>query len=638
MACGSTIEMILKEYKGLTKEDIQACLLFATKYIYREYCGKNLIIKMRPFFHSDFLFFMNKRIKTQEKMNDIFISYARQDEAAARNICQALEKLGWSVWWDQKIPAGATFREDIQNELNNSKCILVLWSEHAIKSDFVKDEADVGKEKKILIPVLIDNCEIPLGFRQVQTHRMDNVHSACKQSDLETLNSAISKILKQQVESTLPRFSIIPEQLSPMTAKFLIFFSVVLMSFFTAVILSVFFPQPNLEIVIPKMPIIIGGQLVNIIIFFLCLKTYFYFFKELRIVTIIIILLPLCSLFSVGASAYILDKSFTEVLVEICLPDETDDFEMPEFRPTPSIPPVNPEPSPQTPGSNKTEIEPTPETKQIEKTKSTELNKEHSDQTNNQLDDKQVIHHYADITHEIEDSFQNDFDMRFVRIPAGTFEMGSPENEKGRFSNETLHKVTLTQDFYMQTTEVTQGQWKAVMGQNPSHFKNCGDNCPVEQVSWNDVQAFIKRLNVISKGQQYRLPTEAEWEYAARAGSKTAFANGDIQALHCDYDPNLDKMGWYCGNSSKTQPVAQKQANQWHIYDMHGNVWEWCSDYFGKYPSEHLTNPKGPETGASRVVRGGSWIYHARSCRSAYRNWFAPDSRYRSLGFRLVAP
>jgi formylglycine-generating enzyme required for sulfatase activity len=425
-----------------------------------------------------------------------------------------------------------------------------------------------------------------------------------------------------------------------MTAKFLIFFSVVLMSFFTAVILSVFFPQPNLEIVIPKMPIIIGGQLVNIIIFFLCLKTYFYFFKELRIVTIIIILLPLCSLFSVGASAYILDKSFTEVLVEICLPDETDDFEMPEFRPTPSIPPVNPEPSPQTPGSNKTEIEPTPETKQIEKTKSTELNKEHSDQTNNQLDDKQVIHDYADITHEIEDPFQNDFDMHFVRIPAGTFEMGSPENEKGRFSNETLHKVTLTQDFYMQTTEVTQGQWKAVMGENPSFFKNCGDNCPVEQVSWDDVQAFIKRLNAISKGQQYRLPTEAEWEYAARAGSKTAFAFGQcLDTNDANYDGDYPLADCLKGiDRKKTMPVASLRKNDWHLYDMHGNVWEWCSDYYGKYSSEHLTNPKGPETGASRVVRGGGWFSGARGCRSAYRSRGAPDGRSRALGFRLVAP
>jgi formylglycine-generating enzyme required for sulfatase activity len=236
--------------------------------------------------------------------------------------------------------------------------------------------------------------------------------------------------------------------------------------------------------------------------------------------------------------------------------------------------------------------------------------------------------------------FSNSLGMTFVHIPSGTFEMGSPEDEKGRISiRETLHKVTLTQDFFMQTTEVTQGQWKAVMGENPSYFKNCGNNCPVEQVSWNDVQAFIKRLNAISKGQQYRLPTEAEWEYAARAGSKTAFANGDIQEKLCDHDPNLDKMGWYCGNSKgKTHPVAQKQPNQWQLFDMHGNVWEWCSDYFDEYPSEHVTDPMGPVKGASRVVRGGSWVNDAGDCRSAIRSRVAPDDRGGYLGFRLVAP
>ena len=253
--------------------------------------------------------------------------------------------------------------------------------------------------------------------------------------------------------------------------------------------------------------------------------------------------------------------------------------------------------------------------------------------------------------------FSNSLGMTFVHIPSGTFEMGSPEDEKIRKSDETLHKVTLTQDFYMQATEVTQGQWKAVMGENPSYFKDCGDNCPVEQVSWDDVQSFIKRLNAISQGQQYRLPTEAEWEYAARAGSKTAFANGDIQEKYCDYDPNLDKMGWYCGNScvdykggddcsyckgncSKwgPHPVAQKKHNSWNIYDMHGNVWEWCSDYSDDYPSEHVTDPKEPEKGASRVVRGGCWIDFARRCRSAFRLRYVPGYRYGYLGFRLVAP
>ena len=216
--------------------------------------------------------------------------------------------------------------------------------------------------------------------------------------------------------------------------------------------------------------------------------------------------------------------------------------------------------------------------------------------------------------------------------------MGSPENEKGRGNDETPHDVTHTTDYYMQTTEVTQGQWKTVMGENPSSFKNCGESCPVENVSWDDVQAFILRLNNSSK-QNYRLPTEAEWEYAARAGSKTAFANGDIQETGCGLDPNLDKMGWYCGNSNnETHPVAQKQPNAWQLYDMHGNVYEWCSDWFGDYPTYLLTNPIGPDKGSSRVARGGSLDYYAWNCRSAFRFRYEPGYRDRDLGFRLVGP
>lgn len=164
--------------------------------------------------------------------------------------------------------------------------------------------------------------------------------------------------------------------------------------------------------------------------------------------------------------------------------------------------------------------------------------------------------------------------MTFNRIPTGTFMMGSPEDEPMRDSDETQHQVTLTNSYYMQTTEVTQGQWKAVMGSNPSWFSDCGDDCPVEEVSWDDVQEFITELNKLGQGT-YRLPTEAEWESAARAGSMTAFANGDITETGSGYDPNLDAMGWYsCNSDSKTHPVAQKQPNAWGLYDMHGNVWE----------------------------------------------------------------
>lgn len=152
----------------------------------------------------------------------------------------------------------------------------------------------------------------------------------------------------------------------------------------------------------------------------------------------------------------------------------------------------------------------------------------------------------------------NSLGMKFVLIPAGTFIMGSPVNELTRDNDEKQHQVTLTKDFYIQTTEVTQGQWREIMGRNPSNFKNCGDDCPVESVSWNDCQKFILRLNKHEGTNTYRLPTEAEWEYVCRSGSTTAFFNGDIQERECGPDPNLDQIGWYCGNSNKvTHPVAQ---------------------------------------------------------------------------------
>jgi len=235
----------------------------------------------------------------------------------------------------------------------------------------------------------------------------------------------------------------------------------------------------------------------------------------------------------------------------------------------------------------------------------------------------------------------NSLGMTFVRIEPGTFMMGSPEDELGRNSDETQHQVTLTQIYYMQTTEVTQGQWKSVMGsnRNPSYFSDCGDDCPVEYISWNDSQEFIIEMNQRGEGT-YALPTEAQWECAARAGSTTAFANGDITETGCDYEPepNLDAMGWYCYNSnSETHPVAQKQANAWGVYDMHGNVWEWCQDWYDfGYSSDTVTDPEGPSSGSNRVRRGGSWSNGPRYCRSAFRDCNSPDIRYNRIGFRLV--
>lgn len=223
---------------------------------------------------------------------------------------------------------------------------------------------------------------------------------------------------------------------------------------------------------------------------------------------------------------------------------------------------------------------------------------------------------------------RNNLGMEFIYIKPGTFMMGSPSHEKGRYNNEKQHQVTLTRGFYMQTTEVTQGQWKAVMGSNPSRFK--GDDLPVEQISWNDVQEFIRRLNQREGGDKYRLPTEAEWEYACRAGRTTRFSFGDDES-------RLGEYAWYDGNSgSRTHPVAQKKPNAWGLYDMHGNVWEWCQDRYGDYPSGSVTDPEGPSSGSYRVIRGGSWVNEPRFVRSANRGRSYPDYRNYNLGFRLL--
>ncbi len=233
-------------------------------------------------------------------------------------------------------------------------------------------------------------------------------------------------------------------------------------------------------------------------------------------------------------------------------------------------------------------------------------------------------------------TYSNSLGQSFVLIPSGTFTMGSPTSEPGRNKDEAQHEVVITQPYYMQATEVTQAQWKAVMGRNPSHFSSCGDNCPAENISWNDAQDYIVQMNALGEGT-YRLPTEAEWEYASRAGSTTAFGNGEITQTGCSNDPILQSMGWYCYNASnKTHPVAQKTPNAWGLYDMHGNAWEWCHDWYDSYPSQKVTDPTGPSTGSGRLVRGGSWFDNAMVCRSAYRYYSSPTPGDSVNGLRLV--
>ncbi|MDI6687990.1 MAG: formylglycine-generating enzyme family protein [Desulfobacterales bacterium] len=225
---------------------------------------------------------------------------------------------------------------------------------------------------------------------------------------------------------------------------------------------------------------------------------------------------------------------------------------------------------------------------------------------------------------------------KMVYILPGTFMMVSPSNEPERDSDERQHEVTLTKGFYMGVTEVTQGQWKAIMGNNPSRFK--GDNLPVEQVSWNDCQEFIRNLNRQEGGDKYRLPTEAEWEYACRAGTTTPFYTGNcISTDQANYNGNFPMPGCSKGRyREKTIDVASFSPNAWGLYDMHGNVWEWCQNWYGDYPSGNVTDPEGPSNGSYRVDRGGSWLNDAGDCRSADRGSSTPGFGYGSLGYRLA--
>ncbi len=215
-----------------------------------------------------------------------------------------------------------------------------------------------------------------------------------------------------------------------------------------------------------------------------------------------------------------------------------------------------------------------------------------------------------------------------VRVEAGTFTMGAtPEMKEPWDDEKPAHQVTLTNDYYIGKYEVTQALWQVVMGNNPSYFK--GDNLPVEQVSWNDCHEFISKLNSIT-GKKFRLPTEAEWEYAARGGNKSR------SYQYCGSN-NISDVAWYGNNSeNKTHAVGSKQANELGIYDMTGNVWEWCQDWNGKYSGLSQTDPAGAARGDFRVIRGGGWYNDARDCRSSSRDINTPGNRYDYLGLRLV--
>ena len=246
---------------------------------------------------------------------------------------------------------------------------------------------------------------------------------------------------------------------------------------------------------------------------------------------------------------------------------------------------------------------------------------------------------YSNSQQPTKQSLTNSIGINLVLIPKGKFLMGSPETEEKRVKDEIQHEVTISQNFYMGSTEVTQAQWNKVIGINPSSFK--GNELPVYQIRPFEAVWFCKRLSEMPEekkaGRKYRLPTEAEWEYACRAGTMTPFNFGSQlngRQANCDGTRpyGTDTKG---PNLEKTSPVGTYPANAWGLYDMHGNVWEWCSDWYGEYPSGSVTDPSGPARGWQRVYRGGDWRVDAVNCRSADRGC-DPSIRSRLIGFRVV--
>jgi len=389
-------------------------------------------------------------------MTDIFVSYSHKDEERVRPIVEELEKRGWSVFWDIETPAGKTWHGHIGTALNTSHCVVVVWSCHSIVSESVIEEAWIGKQRGLLVPLRIDDIDLPLGFSLIQTPNLSDWQNNTSHQAFQILVNAVTAKISSSAPSNHV-LSVTPE-----------------------------------VTVVPPLPEIV----------------------------------------------------------------------------TPQVPPT------------------------------------------------------------------------FVFIRGGEFTMGSPLYEPERRVNEEQHQVKVS-DFYMGKYAVTQAEWRSVTGTNPSIFQ--GENLPVERVSWDDCQAFIQALNR-QTGKTYRLPTEAEWEYACRAGTITPFnTGGNLTTLQANYDGNYpynnNQKGSYKGN---TVPVNSFAPNAWGFYNMHGNVWEWCSDWYdSNYYADCkakgvVPNPENTATGSDRVIRGGSWSGGAGGCRSAYRLSSSPVHRHDGVGFRLV--
>ena len=514
-------------------------------------------------------------------MSDIFLSYANDDRARVGGLVRALERHGWSVWWDTTIPPGKTYDQVIDAALDAARCVVVVWSRASVASRWVRTEAEEGLQRDVLVPVLIEDIRLPIAFRRIQAARLVDWQDSGPHPEFERLLQAVTDLIgpPASVAAASPGVD------SPL-------------------------PPPS-EVLPP------GDQAPAE--------------RLLQAVT---------DLIGPPASVVVVSPG-----VEPPIPPQSEvlppgDQAPPVASPRPQRPPqtVPQEARAQPPGQATTlqtrpgrrrrvwlggvvgcvflavlyAALPTPPSREVPDSApgptpvTTSLSPSEPAQ--------------------LQRTITNSLGMEFVLIPSGEFSMGSANGENDEVP---VHTVRISQAFYLGTYEVTQGQWQAVMGSNPSQFP--GDpQRPVEQVSWEDVQTFMQKLNAKEGGTLYKLPTEAEWEYAARAGTTTAYSFGDDAA-------QLGEYAWYEKNAGKTTyPVGQRKPNAWGLYDMHGNVWEWVQDWYGAYAVASAVDPQGPAAGAFRVFRGGGWFYDAGGCRSASRYIAGPGYRGGLLGVRLL--
>ena len=618
-------------------------------------------------------------------MADIFVSYSNEDRERVIPVVKALEAQGWSVWWDRIIPPGKTFSRVIEEALAAAKCLIVLWTETSVKSDWVNNEAAEGARRRILIPALLDDVGIPFEFKRIQAAALVGWSGESDHAGFQQLIKALTDLLGPPAAKVpVPE----PPATSPAKSK------------------PAEFPadaanaakSPHLGQSEPKPA---RGKPPG--------KN-----SAARITGLIALALTIAA----GATVLFKTELFQsprmqsedsaarpglETAAPQVKPDTPDTTRRAPSEPRPELPAsekeapaphVKPEPEmpvkpsvaeakPETPANDsgpstprakpepqktlqpavkesKPEVlapvpkapgppvkpepqkparaavkEPKPEAPASDSIAPAPRVKPEEPAT--AVKSREASSHKA---------ITNSVGMQFVLIPAPAepFTMGSrlgTDELIVRFGGtevfykveKPFHPVKIGRAFYLLTTPVTQGQWQRVMGENPSSFKDCGEDCPVEMVSWDDAQRFIARLNQMEGAASYRLPSEAEWEYAGRAGNDTEFFFGNDAG-------RLGEFAWYSANSNnKTHPVGRKKSNAWGLYDMPGNVWEWVEDDW------HATYDGAPadgsawidkKRGSARVVRGGGWGVTARYCRLAARYYGNPAARTGHTGFRLV--